>query len=361
MINAELFEALEILEKEKGIPKEYMYGKIEAALLSAYRKDAGTAENVAVIVHPETSEIKFVARYNVVDEVEDPDTEMLVSEAQKISTRLLVGDVAEIEIKPKNFGRISAQTAKQVLIQGIREAERGLVYEEFQEKEHEILTGIVQRVDHRSVSIEIGKSEIYLMAGEQIPGESFREGERVKVYVVEVRNTTKGPQVMISRTHPAFVKRLFELEVPEIFDGVVEIKSAAREAGSRTKLAVWSNDENVDPIGACIGPKGTRVGNIVNELRGEKIDIIKWSENPLEFIAAALSPAEALEVRELPGERNCRVIVPDDQLSLAIGKEGQNARLAAKLTGWKIDIKPASAAEAENVTAEEETSEEAVQ
>ena len=347
MINTELFEALEVLEKEKGIPKDYMLGKIEAALLSAWRRDAGAAENVAVTIDKDKCDISLVVRYTVVEEVLNPDEEMSLEEARKISGKYDLGDVVPVEIKPKNFGRISAQTAKQVIIQGIREAERGLVFEQFQSKEHEILTGVVQRVDSRSIALEVAGTELYLMASEQIPGERFAEGDRVKVYVVEVRSTTKGPQIMISRTHPSFVKRLFELEVPEIFDGVVEIKSAAREAGSRTKIAVWSNDENVDPIGACIGPKGARVGSIVNELRGEKIDIIKWNEDPLAFIAAALSPAEAVEVRERPGEKNCRVIVPDDQLSLAIGKEGQNARLAAKLTGWKIDIKPESAADEE--------------
>ena len=265
-----------------------------------------------------------------------------------------------MEIKPKNFGRIAAQTARQVIIQGIREAEQGMVYDEFTSKEHEILTGIITRIDPRSGAISLritsgGEyTDAYLSANEQVKGESYTEGTRLKVYVVEVRKATKGPQVLISRTHPGLVKRLFELEVPEIYEGTVEIKSIAREAGSRTKLAVWSSDPNVDPIGACVGPRGARVNNIVEELKGEKVDIIKFSDDPAEYIAAALSPADVISVTVLEEGKSCRVIVPDDQLSLAIGKEGQNARLAAKLTGWKIDIKPASAPEEEPVAAEEE-------
>ncbi|MBC8536638.1 transcription termination/antitermination protein NusA [Clostridiales bacterium BX7] len=344
-MNSELFEALELLAKETGIPKDYLMSKIEAALLSAYRRDYGAQENVSVTMNPEKNEIKLMQRRTAVEEVTDPITEIQIDEARKISKRTQIGDEVETELKTKNFGRISAQTAKQVIIQGIREAERGLVYQEFVSKEQEILTGVVQRVDPRSVVIEVGKTELFLMSGEQIPGESFREGQRVRVYVVEVKSTTKGPQIIISRTHPGFVKRLFELEVPEIYDGVVEIRSISREAGSRTKIAVYSSDENVDPIGACIGPKGARVSSIVSELGGEKIDILKYSDDPTEFIAQALSPAEVIQVIPLEGEKNCRVIVPDDQLSLAIGKEGQNARLAAKLTGYKIDIRPLSNAE----------------
>ncbi len=342
MINTELFEALALLEKEKNIPVDYMLERIETALQMAYRRTHAGAENVVVVTDKEKAEIKLVVRYNVVEEVLDPDNEISLTEAKKISPKLEIGDVAEVELAPKEFGRISAQTAKQVIIQGIREAERGLVFQEFHSKEHEILTGVVSRVDGRNISVEIGGSELFLSGSEMIPGETFHEGQRVKIYVVEVRSGVKGPQIMLSRTHPGLVKRLFELEVPEIYDGTVEIKSVAREAGSRTKLAVWSRDANVDPIGACIGPKGARVSVIVDELQGEKIDIIKWDEDPAVFIAAALSPAEVLEVISLPGEKSCRVIVPDDQLSLAIGKEGQNARLAAKLTGWKIDIKPES-------------------
>ncbi len=263
--------------------------------------------------------------------------------------RAELGDVVRIEVKPKSFGRIAAQTARQVIIQGIREAEQGMVYDEFSSKEHELLTGVVTRIDPRNGAVTLRISsgseftDAYLGANEQVKGESYVEGQRLKVYMVEVRKATKGPQVIISRTHPGLVKRLFELEVPEIYDGTVEIRSIAREAGSRTKLAVWSADPNVDPIGACVGPRGQRVNTIVEELKGEKMDIIKYSDDPAEYIAAALSPADVVSVEPLPDGKSCRVVVPDDQLSLAIGKEGQNARLAAKLTGWKIDIKPASA------------------
>ncbi len=344
MQNNELFEALDLIEKEKGIPKSYMLEKIEAGLVSALRRDYGSAENIVVAINEDKKDIRLLLRKTVVETVENPAEEIELEEARKQSRRYELGDVCETEVKPKNFGRISAQTAKQVIIQGIREAERGLLYQEYSSKEHEILTGVVQKVDMKTkgVSVEIGKTEAVLLQNEQIPGETFQEGDRVKVYVLEVKKNTKGTYIMISRTHPGLVKRLFELEVPEIFDGTVEIKAIAREAGSRTKLAVWSKDENVDPIGACIGPKGARVTSVVTELRGEKIDIIKYSENPEEFIASALSPAEVVRVETSPGEKSCRVIVPDEQLSLAIGKEGQNARLAAKLTGWKIDIKPRS-------------------
>ena len=278
----------------------------------------------------------------------DPANEMPVEEAKKLSAKYEVGDIVNIPVDTVEFGRIAAGNGKQVIIQGLREAERGMVYDEFNSKQHEILTGVVTRVDPRNgnVSLRIGtgtdSTEALLMAGEQVPGEELTEGMHVKVYVVEVRRSTRGPQVLISRTHPGLVKRLFELEVPEIYDGTVEVKSIAREAGSRTKMAVWSNDENVDPIGACVGPKGQRVGSIVEELRGEKIDIVKYSEDPAQFIAAALAPADVLDVWMADEGKACRVIVPDDQLSLAIGKEGQNARLAARLTGYKIDIKPES-------------------
>ena len=281
--------------------------------------------------------------------MDNPGTEISLEEARLSLPRVELGDTIRIEVKPKNFGRIAAQTARQVIIQGIREAEQGMIYDEFTSKEHEILTGIITRIDPRSgaVALRIGSgsesTEAYLSVNEQVRGETYQEGSRLRVYVVEVRRATKGPQVLISRTHPGLVKRLFELEVPEIYDGTVEVKSIAREAGSRTKLAVWSADPDVDPIGACVGPRGQRVNNIVEELKGEKVDIIKWSEEPAEYIAAALSPADVVSVAVREEGKACRVVVPDDQLSLAIGKEGQNARLAAKLTGWKIDIKPASA------------------
>ena len=280
--------------------------------------------------------------------VDNPAVEMSLEEARRALPHAQLGDVVRIEVKTKNFGRIAAQTARQVIIQGIREAERDMVYDKFSSKEHEILTGVVTRVDPKSgaANLRINSSseytEAFLAPGEQVRGEAIREGDRLRVYVVEVRRSTRGPQVLISRTHPGLVKRLFELEIPEIYDGTVEVKSIAREAGSRTKIAVWSGDENVDPIGACVGPGGARVNNIVEELHGEKVDIIKYSEDPAQYIAAALSPADVLSVDLLPDGKACRVVVPDDQLSLAIGKEGQNARLAAKLTNYKIDIKPAS-------------------
>ena len=283
------------------------------------------------------------------EEVDNPCTEMSLQMAREKLPHAQLGDVIRIEVRTRDFGRIAAQTARQVIIQGIREAEQDMVYDQFCSKEHELLTGIVTRIDPRSGAVVLRISaggqvtDAYLGSNEQVKGEHYTEGQRLRVYVVEVRKATKGPQVLISRTHPGLVKRLFELEVPEIYDGTVEIRSVAREAGSRTKLAVWSADPNVDPIGACVGPRGQRVNAIVEELKGEKMDIIKFSEDPAEYIAAALSPADVVSVDELPDGKSCRVVVPDDQLSLAIGKEGQNARLAAKLTGYKIDIKPASA------------------
>ena len=347
-MNAEFFDAIEEIEKEKGIPRSFMYDKIRQAMLAAYRRDNPETDNVEIIRDEVKKKFEMVVHKTVVDEVTNPNTEILPDAAKKISRRAKVGDVISIPVETKKFGRIAAQAAKNVIIQGIREAERGLVYEEFTSKEHEILTGVVSHVEPRngSVSIRISSNSEYteamLSANERIKTEALHEGDRIKVYVVEVRNSTRGPQVLISRTHPGLVKRLFELEVPEIYDGTVEIKSIAREAGSRTKIAVWSEDPNVDPIGSCVGPKGGRVANIVNELHGEKIDIVKYSEYPEEYIAAALSPSEVISVTMADDAKACRVIVPDSQLSLAIGKEGQNARLAAKLTGYKIDIKPES-------------------
>ena len=350
-MNADFFEAIEDIEKEKGIPRNYMYDKIKQAMLAAFRRDNPECEdNVEIILDESTKRIEMNVLKTVVDEVQDPSHEINIEAAKKLSRRAKLGDTLPVPVETKKFGRIAAQAAKQVIIQGIREAERGIIYEEFTSKEHELLTGVVSHIDPRngSVSIDISSnSEVtkaMLSANERIKTEAIREGDRIKVYVVEVRNSTRGPQVLISRTHPGLVKRLFELEVPEIFDGTVEIKSIAREAGSRTKMAVWSADENVDPIGACVGPKGGRVASIVEELNGEKIDIIKYSDNPEEYIAAALSPSEVVSVTMQEDGKSCRVIVPDAQLSLAIGKEGQNARLAAKLTGFKIDIKPESEA-----------------
>ena len=351
-MNAEFFEAIEDIEREKGIPRSYMYDKIKQAMLAAFRRDNPECEdNVELILEEEKKRIEMNVLKMVVEEVEDPSHQINIDAAKKISRRAKLGEEMRVPVETKKFGRIAAQAAKQVIIQGIREAERGIIYEEFTSKEHEILTGVVSHIEPRngSVSIRIASNseftEAMLSANERIKTEVLTEGDRIKVYVVEVRNSTRGPQVLISRTHPGLVKRLFELEVPEIFDGTVEIKSIAREAGSRTKMAVWSADPDVDPIGACVGPKGGRVASIVNELNGEKIDIVKYSESPEEYIAAALSPSEVVSVTMLEDGKSCRVIVPDAQLSLAIGKEGQNARLAAKLTGFKIDIKPESEAE----------------
>ena len=308
------------------------------------------ADNVVIDMSEEKKKIEMYVLMDVVEEVENPATEIHVDAAKNINKRAKAGGQIKVPVETKKFGRIAAQAAKQVIIQGIREAERGIVFEEFTSKEHEILTGVVQRIDPKngSVSIRISSNseftEASLPANEQIKGETLTEGDRVRVYVVEVRNSTRGPQVLISRTHPGLVKRLFEMEVPEIFDGTVEIRSIAREAGSRTKMAVWSNEAEVDPIGSCVGPKGTRVASIVDELGGEKIDIVKYSEDIENYVAAALAPAEVVSVTQLEDGKSCRVIVPDSQLSLAIGKEGQNARLAAKLTGYKIDIKPESEA-----------------
>ena len=345
----EFFAAIAQIEKEKGIPAGYMMEKITQALASAYKRDhEGAGDNIEIKANPETGEVRMFVLKDIVETVDNPAVEMSLEEARRALPHAQLGDVVRIEVKTKNFGRIAAQTARQVIIQGIREAERDMVYDKFSSKEHEILTGVVTRVDPKSgaANLRINSSseytEAFLAPGEQVRGEAIREGDRLRVYVVEVRRSTRGPQVLISRTHPGLVKRLFELEIPEIYDGTVEVKSIAREAGSRTKIAVLSGDENVDPIGACVGPGGARVNNIVEELHGEKVDIIKYSEDPAQYIAAALSPADVLSVDLLPDGKACRVVVPDDQLSLAIGKEGQNARLAAKLTNYKIDIKPAS-------------------
>ena len=346
----EIFAALAMLEKERGIPQTFMMDKIIQAVTTAYKRDHKDVENVIVDVDEEHQRLKMYVQKNVVAEEDyvDPFNEIPVEEAKTISARYEIGDVVNIPVDNTEFGRIAAGNGKQVIIQGLREAERGMVYDEFNSKQHEILTGVVTRIDPRTnaVSLRIGtgteSTEALLLSGEQVPGEELVEGQHVKVYVVDVRRSTRGPQILISRTHPGLVKRLFELEIPEIYDGTVEVKSIAREAGSRTKMAVWSADENVDPIGACVGPKGQRVAAIVDELRGEKIDIIKWSEDPAQFIAAALAPSDVVDVMMAEEGKACRVIVPDDQLSLAIGKEGQNARLAARLTGYKIDIKPES-------------------
>ena len=344
----EIFAALAMLEKERGIPQSFMMGKIIQALTTAYKRDHEGVENVIVDVDEEKKDLKMFVQKEIVEEVENPGSQISLEEAKRLSAKNELGGIVNIPVESVEFGRIAAGNGKQVIIQGLREAEHGMIYDEFNSKQHEILTGTVSRIDPRTgnVRLRIGtgteSTEAVLTMNEQVPGEELREGQMVKVYLVEVRRSTRGPQVLISRTHPGLVKRLFELEVPEIYDGTVEIRSIAREAGNRTKMAVWSDDENVDPIGACVGPRGQRVNAIVDELRGEKIDIIKYSEDPAEFIAAALAPADVVSVQLAAEGKSCRVVVPDDQLSLAIGKEGQNARLAARLTGYKIDIKPAS-------------------
>ena len=347
----EIFAALAMLEKERGIPQNFMMGKIIQALTTAYKRDHEGVENVIVDVDEDKRDLKMFVQKEIVEEVENPGSQISLEEARAISAKSELGGVVNIPVNNVEFGRIAAGNGKQVIIQGLREAEHGMIYDEFNSKQHEILTGTVVRIDPRSgnVVLRLGNgaeaTEAVLTLNEQVDGEELVEGQMVKVYLVEVRRSTRGPQVLISRTHPGLVKRLFELEVPEIYDGTVEIRSIAREAGNRTKMAVWSADENIDPIGACVGQRGARVNAIVDELRGEKIDIIKYSEDPAAFIAAALAPADVISVTLSDEGKSCRVIVPDDQLSLAIGKEGQNARLAARLTGYKIDIKPASYSE----------------
>ena len=345
-MNKEFFDALDAIEKEKGIPKEYMIEKVEAALLAAFKRDNSGLSNCRVRLDPEKKDFKFYRELTVVDEVQDDKTEISLEEAHKKSRRYSVGDIYEVEIKTNNFGRITAQAAKGVIIQGIREAERGMMIKEYEEKKEEIVTAVVEMVDPltQNAVLELGKNRMTLFRAEQIPGETLTPGQRVKVFVTEVKKSLKGPTGSLSRIHPGLIKRLFELEVPEIADGTVEIKAIAREAGSRTKMAVYTSDPNIDPIGTCIGPKGARKNTITEEIGNEKIDIIKYSDVSEEFIAAALAPASVISVSPVAdNDRMYRVIVNDDQLSLAIGKEGQNARLAAKLTGFKIDIKPASA------------------
>lgn len=339
-MNTEFFSALDMFVKEKGIPQEYIIERIEAGLLSAYKRENSGNSNVRIVIDSQKKEVKMYRVITIVDEVMDPETEISLEDALVINKKSKVGGTIETEIKTKNFGRISAQTAKQVIIQGIREAERSMMIKEYESKKEEVISAAVVRVDptNGNVIVDTGTSEAVLLKGEQIPGEEFEVGDHVKVFVMEVKNEVKGPIVTLSRTHPGLVKRLFELEVPEIQDGTVVIRGISREAGSRTKMAVESRDESVDPVGACIGNRGSRISSIVNELYGEKIDVVRFSEVPEEYVGAALSPAEIRSVT-FDGERSCRVIVSPDQLSLAIGKEGQNARLAARLTGFKIDIK----------------------
>lgn len=348
-MNAEILEALEDLTREKGISKEVLIEAIEAALISAYRRNFGAAQNVRVFFDPKTGDYRVYAQKEIVEEVEDDRLQVSLAEARAKNPSHQLGEIFEVEVTPRNFGRIAAQTAKQVVVQRIREAERGMIYDEYSSREGEIVTGIVQRQDPKTkaVYLELSKGvEAILMANEQIPGERFVENQHIKAYVIEVKRTTKGPAIAVSRTHPGLLKRLFELEVPEIHDGIVEIKGIAREAGARSKIAVATREENVDPVGACVGQKGLRVQNIVDELQGEKIDVVEWSADPAVFVAKALSPAKVVQVTCDEVGHIARVVVPDYQLSLAIGKEGQNARLSAKLTGWKIDIKSESQANA---------------
>ena len=353
-MNADFISAIQELGKEKGIEPELLYQAVEDALVAAYKKNSNTNQNVRVDMNKETGEIHVYAQRTVVEGVPVDETEMTVQEAQAIDPRYLAGDIVETEVTPKNFGRIAAQYAQQVVVQRIREAERGQVYERFQSRNQDIVTGIIERQENKNVYIDLGKVEAVLTPNEQIPGEIYQYHDRMKTFIVEVKRSAKGPQIVVSRTHPGLLKRLFELEVPEIHDGIVEIKSVAREPGMRSKISVYTADENVDPVGACVGHKGMRVQTIVNELRGEKIDIVKYSEDPAQYVANALSPAKVVSTNVNEAEKICRVVVPDYQLSLAIGKEGQNARLAAKLTGWKIDIKSESQAKEEEAALEAE-------
>ena len=359
----DFMDAFRELGKEKGITPEVLFDAIEAALISAYKRNFNSAQNVRVALDRQTGGYHVYAIKTIVETVESDITEVSLAEARQLRADYEVGDILEVEVTPANFGRIAAQTAKQVVVQRIREAERGIIYDEFANRESDIITGIVQRIENKNVFIDLGKTEAVLAPSEQIPGEEYVHGDRIKAYIIEVKKTSKGPQILVSRTHPGLLKRLFELEVPEIHDGIVEIKSVAREPGMRSKIAVYSKDEGVDPVGSCVGHKGLRVQSIVDELRNEKIDIVKWNADFAKYIANALSPAKVVSVAVNEEEKISRVVVPDYQLSLAIGKEGQNARLAAKLTGWKIDIKSETQAADEeldeNMSVVEVTSDEA--
>ncbi|MBO9128858.1 transcription termination factor NusA [Bacillus sp. 165] len=353
-MSTELLDALLVLEKEKGISKDVIIEAIEAALISAYKRNFNQAQNVRVSFNPEIGSIRVFARKDVVENVFDPRLEISEDQARQYNPNYRVGDVIEIEVTPKDFGRIAAQTAKQVVTQRVREAERGVIYSEFIDREEDIMVGIVQRQDARFIYVSLGKVEALLPVSEQMPNEHYKPHDRIRVFVTKVEKTTKGPQIFVSRTHPGLLKRLFELEVPEIYDGTVEIRSVAREAGDRSKISVYSENPDLDPVGSCVGPKGQRVQAIVNELKGEKIDIVRWSNDPVEYVANALSPSQVIKVDVQEDEKATTVIVPDHQLSLAIGKRGQNARLAAKLTGWKIDIKSESEAKSLGLLDKEE-------
>lgn len=344
-MNSEFMDALATIEKEKGIDKEIILEAIEQALITGYKRNFNSAQNVRVDVDRESGMIRVFARKAVVEEVFDTRLEISLEEAKSINPLYNVDDVVEIEVTPRDFGRIAAQTAKQVVTQRVREAERGIIYSDFIDREEDIMTGIVQRQDHRFIYVDLGRVEALMPIGEQMPNESYKHNDRIKAFITKVEKTTKGPQIMISRSHPGLLKRLFELEVPEIYDGTVEVKSVSREAGERSKISVHADDPEVDPVGSCVGQRGQRVQTIVNELKGEKIDIVKWSEDPKIYVANALSPSKVVKVIVNAEDKMTQVIVPDYQLSLAIGKRGQNARLAAKLTGWKIDIKSQTDAE----------------
>ncbi|NLY08975.1 MAG: transcription termination/antitermination protein NusA [Tissierellia bacterium] len=341
-MNEEFMSALDQIEKEKRIPREVIFEALESALVSSYKKNFGSNQNVDVELNKETGEVKLFTVKDIVELVENPPFEISLSEARQVNPTYQIGEIFRDEVTPKDFGRIAAQTAKQVVIQRIKDAERDILYDEFIDRENEIITGQIQRVNRGNVYVDLGKTEAILPPSEQIEGESYEQGKRYKMLLLEVKKTTKGPQIVLSRSHPSLIKRLFELEVPEISQGIVEIFSIAREAGSRAKIAVFSKDEEIDPLGACVGHKGNRVKAIVDELYDEKIDIVIWSKDIAEFIANSLSPSKVIEVMVNNDEKSAVVIVPDYQLSLAIGKEGQNARLAAKLTNWKIDIKSES-------------------
>lgn len=346
-MNGDFIDALHEIEKEKGISKDIIFDALEAALISSYKKNFGASQNVEVEMDKTTGKVKVFSTKEVVEEVENEYLEINLSDAKEMDDKYQIGDIAKIETTPRDFGRIAAQTAKQVVIQRIKDAERDVIYDEFISRENEIITGVIQRISKNNVYIDLGKTEAILPPTEQIEGEEYNQGDRLKLIILEVKKTTKGPQIVLSRSHPSLVTRLFELEVPEISDGIVDVYSISREAGSRTKIAVHSKDPNVDPLGSCVGFKGSRVKIIVDELKGEKIDIIIWSKDIEEFIGNSLSPSKVVKVIANEKEKSAVVVVPDYQLSLAIGKEGQNARLAAKLTNWKIDIKSESQYEGE--------------
>jgi N utilization substance protein A len=348
-LSNQLFDAIDYLVEEKGIDKDVLLEALEAALISAYKKNFKSATNVRIDLNEETGKMGVFARKTVVDEVDDPQLEISLEEAKEKDPNYELEDILEMEVTPKDFGRIAAQAAKQVVTQRVREAERGVIFSEYADREEDVLTGIIQRKDNRYVYVNLGKIEAKLAEAEQMPTEEYHVHDRIKVFVTKVENTSKGPQIYISRSHPGLLKRLFEMEVPEIYDGIVEIKSVAREAGDRSKISVYAPDPDIDPVGSCVGQKGQRVQTIVDELKGEKIDVVEWSDDPVVFVSNALSPSKVVDVLVDEEEKATTVIVPDYQLSLAIGKRGQNARLAAKLTGWKIDIKSESEAREEGL------------